>query len=231
MMRRQPTTHWSCIAKAGDLSSPESRAALTELYETYCPALYALARRAGSAPEEASDQTQGFFAELLRRNDLADVHPERGRFRSWLRVSFQNYLKGAWIRKKRDATVSFDADAAEAGYAAEPATQLTPEKHYTRQWVVRLLARNLRALEVAHDQRGDPERFRLLRDYLVPGSDASGLVEKLGTSPEAARVALCRLRQEFYRLVRADIADTVMNPGEIDGEIHDLLSSLSDEAG
>jgi len=42
--------------------------------------LYAFIRRRGYNPEEAQDLTQEFFAELLERNDLTTVGPEKDVF-------------------------------------------------------------------------------------------------------------------------------------------------------
>jgi len=41
-------------------------------------------RHQGSSPEEASDLTQGFFAEFLEKDFLSSVDPDKGRFRSFL---------------------------------------------------------------------------------------------------------------------------------------------------
>lgn len=58
--------------------------ALERLCRTYWYPLYAYVRRRGHPPEAAKDLTQGFFADLLERRDLATVAPERGRFRAFL---------------------------------------------------------------------------------------------------------------------------------------------------
>jgi len=51
-----------------------------------------LAARDGSDPEAARDLTQGFFAELLDKDFLADVTPEKGRFRVFLLASLRHFL-------------------------------------------------------------------------------------------------------------------------------------------
>jgi len=48
----------------------------------------------------ARDLTQEFFARLLQRNDLAEVSPERGRFRSFLLASFKHLLANEYHRQQ-----------------------------------------------------------------------------------------------------------------------------------
>jgi RNA polymerase sigma-70 factor (ECF subfamily) len=51
-----PTTRWSRVVAAGDLAAPEARAALAGLCEAYWYPIYALIRRRGHPPDEASDR-------------------------------------------------------------------------------------------------------------------------------------------------------------------------------
>ena len=70
----------------------EGRAAFAELYQLYRYPLYAFARRGGHSPEDAQDLTQGFFLHLLEHRALTHVDRLKGKFRSFLLASFQNYL-------------------------------------------------------------------------------------------------------------------------------------------
>jgi RNA polymerase sigma-70 factor (ECF subfamily) len=47
----------------------------------------------------------------------------------------------------------------------------------------------------------------------------------LEMSEAAVKVAVHRLRQRYGQLLREEIAQTVADPGEVDGEIRHLLSS------
>ena len=71
---------------------PGFQAALSELCRIYWYPLYAYVRRRGYAPEEAQDLTQGFFLHLLEHKTLGRADPLRGKFRSFLLGSLQNYL-------------------------------------------------------------------------------------------------------------------------------------------
>ena len=76
------TTEWSVVLLAGQDGHPNADKALESLCRTYWPPLYAYARREGFPPADAQDVTQEFIGHLLRRNDLAAVSPDKGRFRS-----------------------------------------------------------------------------------------------------------------------------------------------------
>ena len=54
-----------------------------------------------------------------------------------------------------------------------------------------------------------------------------GLAAELGMSAGALRVAVHRMRRKYRNILRAEIAETVSTPEEIDEEIRFLLSALS----
>src|SRR2546427_3301411 len=141
------TTHWSVVLTAGDSASPRVAEALEQLCRTYWYPLYAYPRRRGYGPTEAQDLTQGFFARLLARNDLARVHPQKGRFRSFLLASLQHFLADEWDKASaakrggRATIVSLEETAPEQRYEQEPADKLGPERMYDRGWALTVLDR------------------------------------------------------------------------------------------
>src|SRR5437773_12259138 len=86
------TTHWSVVLSAADISAPGAAEALEALCRSYWYPLYAYARRQGHNAEDAQDLTQAFFARFLQKNYLAQVHREKGRFRSFLLASLRHFL-------------------------------------------------------------------------------------------------------------------------------------------
>ena len=79
---------------------PGGPQALAELSRRYWPPLYSFARRRGRSPEDAQDLVQGFFEHLIDNRGLATVDRSKGRFRSFLLASFQNFI-AAEIRTAR----------------------------------------------------------------------------------------------------------------------------------
>ena len=110
------TTHWSVVLAAGRSSAEDGAAALEKLCRTYWYPLYAYVRRWGHSPEDAQDLTQGFFAAFLERNGVARADRERGRFRTFLLGSIENFLHaerdraGAQKRGGGTPMISLDAD-------------------------------------------------------------------------------------------------------------------------
>ena len=86
------TTRWSVVLAAQDKSSPDSAAVQDALCHAYWYPLYAYVRGTGRSPHDAQDLTQEFFARLLAQDWLRVVLPEKGRFRTFLRLRGQRNL-------------------------------------------------------------------------------------------------------------------------------------------
>ena len=103
------TTHWSVVLRAADLATPESKEALESLCRAYWYPLYVFVRRRGSDAEEAQDLTQEFFARFLETDSLQSVHPDRGRFRTFLLAALKNFLAKEWRDANRALRFSPDS--------------------------------------------------------------------------------------------------------------------------
>lgn len=229
------TTHWSVVVAAG----AASRDALSTLCSSYWYPLYAYARRAGRTPEDARDLTQGFFARLLEKNDLARADPERGRFRTFLLTAFQHFMANERDRAhalKRGGgalPISIDATAAETRYGREPADPHSPERMFEREWALALLDRALTRLAAEQAHAGKGRAFEALRPYLTAGSDETRYAEvaaEAGLSDTAVRVAVHRLRRRYGEILRSEVADTLPDGREVEveDEIRDLFEALGD---
>jgi len=77
---------------------------------------------------------------------------------------------------------------------------------------------------------GKGEQFERLQSVLTGDSGPDSyrsLAEELGMSEGAVRVAVHRLRRRFASLVREEIAQTVSDPGEVEGELRYLTAVLN----
>src|SRR6516165_2399331 len=86
-------TRWSMVLGAVQRRAPCAQKALAEFCGLYWRPLYAFARRRGRSPEDAQDLVRRFFAHLIGSRGLATVERSKGRFRSFLLASFQNFMK------------------------------------------------------------------------------------------------------------------------------------------
>lgn len=84
-------TRWSVVLEAAQNRAEGGPEALARLCERYWSPLYAFARRRGFSPEDAQDLVQGFFEQLIESRTLSTVDQAKGRFRSFLLASFQNF--------------------------------------------------------------------------------------------------------------------------------------------
>lgn len=229
------TTRWSVIAAARADDTAAARAALSTLCETYWYPLYAYVRRRGLTPDDARDLTQSFLASLLERRDLERVQPERGRFRSFLLASLKHFLANDTARRltqKRGGAVvivPLELDAAEGRYSAEPADPSTPETLYERRWALTVVEHVIAAVQGKWQEAGRGAEFDVLKASLLgegpPGGYAAA-ARTLGTTEGAVKVAVHRLRRAFRTELRAAIAETVVEPSEVDDELKYLERAL-----
>jgi len=229
------TTRWSIIAAARGSDPDAARAALSTLCEAYWYPLYAFIRRWGADPDAARDLTQAFFTSLLERRDIEHVRPERGRFRTFLLASAKHFLHTDAARgraAKRGggvAPVPLAFDEAEGRYQFEPVDEATPETLYERRWALTVLERVLAAVQAKWQQAGRGSEFEVLKASLLGEGPAGGYAaaaQELGSTEGAVKVAVHRLRKTFRTELRAAIAETVSDPGEIDEELKYLERAL-----
>ncbi|HEY1490278.1 MAG TPA: sigma-70 family RNA polymerase sigma factor [Verrucomicrobiae bacterium] len=230
------TTRWSLVLSAGDQKSPQSAAALEKLCRAYWYPLYAFVRRRGQPPEDARDLTQEFFARLLERNWIGRAEVRKGRFRSFLLSAMNHFLADEWDKARAQkrgggaTPVPLQFDTAETRYGHEPADNVTPEQSYERQWALTLLDEVLQRLRAEYAQDGRAEFFTALHPCLVGDRTAQPYAElavKIGISEGTVKSAVHRLRQRYRELLRDEIAQTVVTPGEVDDELCHLFAVLS----
>lgn len=221
---------------AGDSRSTLAAGALEELCRTYWYPLYAFLRRQGNSPENAQDLVQGFLAHLLRNERLAQVAPEKGRFRSFLLASLKNVARdqadkaNALKRGGGEETVSFDAATAEERFALEPSDLNDPARVFERRWAMTLLERTLTRLEQENTAGPRRAKFEGLRSFLLGDPTDQTYAEigrQLGLSEGAVKVAVLRLRQRYRELFRDEIANTVASEAEIEDELRHVFTVLA----
>jgi RNA polymerase sigma factor (sigma-70 family) len=231
------TTQWTVVMHAAQSNTPAAKAALGRLYQIYWFPLYAFARRRGHSPHDAQDLTQGYFLDLMEHKALTHVDQMKGKFRSFLLASFQNYLsvEGQRARSlKRGGTrefVSLDLKDAENRYLLEPAECLTPEKLFDAQWAMTLLCQAMTRLQKEYSKRGKASVFEALKVFVNKDESKDSLsyeqaAKLLGVKLASAKTLIHRFRKQYSAFLREEIARTLSDPTEIDEEIHALCEAL-----
>lgn len=228
-------TRWSVVRAAGGRDTRRRVAALEHLCQTYWPPLYAYVRRRGNSPADAQDLTQAFFARLLAGDSLADVAPEKGRFRAFLLAAVKHFLANAHDRRmaaKRGggaAHLSLDAEEAERCYQHAAPAALQPDRLFDRQWALTVLDLALARLRAEHDTPEKSKQFEVLKGALSTDAETVPYAElgaRLRMSEGAVKVAVHRLRKRYREMLKAEIADTVENPAQVAEELRSLLAAF-----
>jgi RNA polymerase sigma-70 factor (ECF subfamily) len=229
------TTRWSLVVAAADSAAPDRARAIADLCRAYWPPVYAYVRSRGHGVDDAHDLTQEFFARLLEKQLIKGVRRERGRFRSFLLTAAKNFLVNEWERErslKRGGgaqRLSLDVEAAEGRYRPHAGSGENPENVFEKRWAATVLERALERLEEEARANGTHERFLVLRPTLTEEGGATRyreLARRLDVSEGAVKVAIHRLRRRFGELLRAEVTDTVADPGTVDSELRYLFSVL-----
>ena len=88
----------------------------------------------------------------------------------------------------------------------------------------------LRRLRAEHVRDGKEKLFEQLKSTLTEASRNVAYAEiarRLDTTEGAVKVAVHRLRQRYREVLRAEIAETVASPGEVEDELRNLFAALA----
>ena len=230
------TTRWTLIRAAGEREKPEAQEALEGLCKLYWFPIYAHFRRKGNTADASADLTQAFFAHLLESDALDAAEPERGRFRSFLLTSANNFLTNEYHKESAQkrgggkAIVSIDVPDAEGRLLRDPADGHTAERAFERSWALALLDRVFAALKEEYETTDRAQLFGELYIFLPKGEKPKPYreaAENLRMTEAAVKVAVHRLRKRFGELLRDEILQTVEKPEDIDEEIARLFEAVS----
>jgi RNA polymerase sigma factor (sigma-70 family) len=231
------TTRWSVILLSAQSEAPGSQAALAELCRIYWYPIYSFIRRRGSSPEDAQDLTQGFFLRLLDHKALSQVSPLKGKFRSFLLASLQNYICDEADRArclKRGGKIEFvplDMGFAEDRYRLAPLDFLTADKVFDARWAMTLMDEAMARLRQEYAGKGKTSILETLKSFIDPINSNAALsyeqvADTLQVRVELVKKLIFRLRKRYASVLREEVARTVSGPSEIDEEIHALCKAL-----
>ena len=226
------TTRWTLVRHARGVS-PAAREALSTLCAAYYAPVVAFLRREGRDEDAARELAHEFFAKVLADDALGDAERGRGRFRSYLLGAVKHFL----ANRRRDSAREKRGGGAEhvafgegtdtsPGVDVPAADGLAPEAAFDREWALALVERALASLE---NESEDHAHFAALKPWLTLASSPktqSEVAAQLGLSEGALKVAIHRLRRRFREIIRAEIAQTLHDPADLDDEMRHLVAAL-----
>ncbi len=213
-----------------------AQTALTSFCQAYWPPLYTFVRRRGHSPSDAQDLIQAFFAHVLALKTLSRVSRDKGRLRTFLLGSLENFLSDqrdhdrALKRGGGKQIVSLDdffVDA-EASITASEGSDTVHE--FDRGWAAAVMRRTWEQLRQAYTAEGKQTLFDALKPLVLGGStvppNQEAVASQLHLPPATLRTQLRRLRQRYRELVRDEVAATVAKPAEVEEEMQYLYRLL-----
>jgi RNA polymerase sigma factor (sigma-70 family) len=236
------TTRWSVVRScvSGEGSKHDAQAALSQLCRIYWRPVFTFVCRSGYSVADAQDVTQDFFLMVLNGNLLHYADPTRGRFRSLLLKSLQNFLidqKAKRRAEKRGGQIDFiswDDWVAEAPSEFSVPTHVlenwTAERLYDWRWAAAVTEEALRHLAGECERCGRRRVFEMLSGCLTAErSDISydQLATSLGITVVTVKRLVHQLRLRYRALLRQEIAKTVKHPSDVEDEIRYLCAALA----
>jgi RNA polymerase sigma factor (sigma-70 family) len=227
-----PSTLWSAVLGAKDRHSPDHRSRLDRLVRLYWkPVYWSLRSRWRKQHADALDLTQTFFAHLLEKDALAAVAPDKGRFRAWLRVVLDNFmrneLEAAKAQKRGGGLKPLSIDG-EDDAPPVPDDSLTPDQAFDRAWAIHLFRSAVEDLKSQYHSEGRDAAFAWFeRHELDPDPPTCAqMAEAAGRKPHEVENALKAARVAFAKILREKVTETVADPSRVEEELEALAEAM-----
>ena len=230
-------THWSLISRARQSNPDERRVALAELLERYYPVLQShLIVRKRLEPHHVDDLLQGFVAErILERNFLAQADRVKGKFRSLLFRSLENFVVDQFRHDRRFLAMgSIAGPAGDSSNDIGEAGSATPDI-FDVSWARQVLAEAIQRMRTSCQQDARPWLWplfdgRILQPTLTdqPPVGYDELVARFGfDSPAQASNALITVKRQFQRILESVVSEYLDETEDLATELADLRHILS----
>jgi RNA polymerase sigma-70 factor (ECF subfamily) len=236
------TTRWSVVLSSAKSDGDRSvnQAALSDLCRMYWRPIFAFICRRGYSVTDAQDLTQDFFVNVIEGTLLQRADPSRGRFRSLLLTSLQNFLIDA--HEKRSAQkrgggkkfVSWDdwmeEGPSELSVPPHLLASWTPERLFDIRWAATVVDAALARLREECNVSGRRRVFEALRHSLsAEPSEMSyeTIAQQLGIAPAVVKRLVYQMRRQYRLFLRDEVARTVEDEADIEEEIRYLCAVLA----
>lgn len=224
--RNFPKTHHSAIDAARSEDPQQRRHAFEAILESYWKPVYKYVRIKWQVNnEDGKDLTQGFFANVLEKNHLANYDISKASFQTFLRTCVDGYVANqqkAQQRLKRGGGVdmfSLDFGGAETELALHPpATNLSPEEYFQQEWTRNLFTLAVETLRRKYEQSDRATRFQIFEKYDLEDSPEktsyNALADEFGLTTTTVNNHLAAARRDFRKILIEKLRQLTASDGE-----------------
>jgi DNA-directed RNA polymerase specialized sigma24 family protein len=226
-----PPTLWTLVRGAGDADPERMQKALDALCERYQQVIHLWFQRTrpGRMPAAvAEDWAQDFLLAMHQRNPFRHVGRQAAKFRSFLLVCMRNFLRDKLAAEKAakrgGGAVHEEFDDAQALGAGE-----APDEALDVEFARATHLRTMTRLADAWERKGHGARFKALHLCILGGAGAPSYADAavaLQLNENHVKKIVFDLREAYYDFFREEVAQTIHDRAEIEGEMRYLAGLL-----
>lgn len=239
-----PQTDWNQIRSLKSAPAAERQPLLDVLAEKYWIPIFQYLRCQGHGEHEAQDLIQDFFVFAMRTRLFAKADERRGRFRSFLLGSLNNFVanerrkQSAQKRRPEQGVTSLDELVDDGYYHPKSLVNSeTPEMLFHRAWVREVVRNVLQDLEKDFKSTGKATHFILFHSRVVApeldGDEPPPLQQQareLGLEYKEAANQILTAKRAFLRILEKEIRSYVCSEDDATQEEMDIERMLRMEA-
>lgn len=230
---RFPTTVWSMVQAARRSDQPDYVEAMNRFISGYWRPVFYFLRAKGYPQHRAEDLTQEFFLRMFERDWIRTADAQRGRFRTFLLTILNRFLSDQGpARAPKQAVfdqglIAVSALVGERERTFEPSDSQTPEQIFMKQWAKAVVANSRNQLEAWCRAQGRSDWFEVFTAMHFFDADErrptqQALADRLQISRDQVRYGIEETNRQFAEFLRAEVADQVESPGDVDTELREL---------
>jgi RNA polymerase sigma-70 factor (ECF subfamily) len=235
------TTHWSLIENVKQVD--QDRVLIGLIMERYWKPVYCYLRQKRYDNEQAKDLTQGFFHDIVLNRDLIQrADPSKGRFRSFLLFTLNQYLMNEQRRERAQKRIPNDKivslDSLDEPVLPQRVSTSSPEDSYNYAWVSSLLDHVLAEVKRQCSEQGMEAHWCVFRDKVVgpmlhstaPPSLADICRKYDIESEKQASNMIVTVKRRFQETLQQQIRSTVASDSEMAVELKEIMQFLPKRA-
>lgn len=230
-----PSTTMGLLGRLADLTEENRVAALETLCRRYWKPVYQFVRlQWRKSNEEAKDLAQAFFAWILESDALRKYAPDRGSFRTYLKVllkSFVGHEEEALGRLKRGGghrLLPLDAEESPVRDLTPDARSADPEKAFDQAWLDELVREAVERVRLRFEASGRGVQFKVFEAYdlSAPGDEKvsyTNVARHFGLKEGDVRNHLFAVREAVRAEIRVGLAGTTSDERALEDEWNELF--------